>query len=218
MSNQKAQARRTEALRAIGRGRSGRLIYDELEDILTVIKTQMKSVIQADVRRFANGAPQESSRAGRKVSGMSAQTPPASPAIRQVAAELASILLDTLGLAATIEWHLQEFRKCTGILYELTIDDAAGLHLAEEYATAIFHIYHEALSNVARHARASKVAPSPLIIPPLFFPTSFPKTPTLSRPPIQIFQVLRVSRGFPALPTVFMVFSPPPAPRARRLR
>ena len=35
---------------------------------------------------------------------------------RQVSAELGSVLLDTLGLAATIEWHVRQFQKCTGVL------------------------------------------------------------------------------------------------------
>ena len=47
----------------------------------------------------------------------------------------------------------------------MTIKDAAGLGLPEEYATAIFHIYREALSNVARHAAANKVAIEVSIMP-----------------------------------------------------
>ena len=68
------------------------------------------------------------------------------------------VLLSTMGLSATIEWYVHEFQKCTGINYDLSIDDGAGAGLAEEYATAIFHIFHEALSNIAHHARAEKGA------------------------------------------------------------
>lgn len=40
----------------------------------------------------------------------------------------------------------------------LTVNDAAGFELPEDYAETIFDIYNEALSNVARHAAASRVA------------------------------------------------------------
>jgi len=77
---------------------------------------------------------------------------------RQISAELASVLLDTLGLAGTIEWHVRQYQKCTGILCELTVSSVAGFDLPEDYAVTIFDIYNEALSNVARHAGASRVA------------------------------------------------------------
>ena len=77
---------------------------------------------------------------------------------RRLTAELGSVLLDTLGLAATIEWHLHRCQKRSGIPYELAVNNAAGFDLPEEYAATIFDIYSEALSNVARHARASRVA------------------------------------------------------------
>jgi two-component system, NarL family, sensor histidine kinase UhpB len=75
------------------------------------------------------------------------------------------VLLDTLGLAATIEWHARQFQKCTGVLYELKVSHAAAFDLPEEYAAAIFDVYNEALSNVARHAGASRVAIALTITP-----------------------------------------------------
>ena len=77
---------------------------------------------------------------------------------RQISAELAAVLLDTLGLAGTLEWHAHRYQKCTGILCELTVSGAAGFDLPEDHAATIFDIYNEALSNVARHAGASRVA------------------------------------------------------------
>jgi signal transduction histidine kinase len=71
---------------------------------------------------------------------------------------LGPLLLDTLGLAAAIEWHLHQFRKRTGVRYELTVSDAAGFNPPEDYAATIFDIYCEALGNVARHSSASQVA------------------------------------------------------------
>ena len=77
---------------------------------------------------------------------------------RQISAELEGVLLDTLGLAETIEWHARRFQKRTGVLYKLTVSRAAPFDLPEDYAETILDIYHEALSNLARHAGASRVA------------------------------------------------------------
>jgi two-component system sensor histidine kinase UhpB len=68
-----------------------------------------------------------------------------------------AVLLDTLGLAGTVEWHLRQFRKCTGIRYGLAISDVAGFEPPEGQAGTIFYVCCEALSNVARHAGASLV-------------------------------------------------------------
>jgi signal transduction histidine kinase len=76
---------------------------------------------------------------------------------RRVTAELGSVLLDTLGLAATIEWHLQQCRKCTGLDYELSVNNTARFDLSGDFTETLFEIYSEALSNVARHACASRV-------------------------------------------------------------
>jgi signal transduction histidine kinase len=79
--------------------------------------------------------------------------------------ELGAVLLDTLGLAETIEWHARRFHKCTGIPCELTVSNAAGFGLPEDYAAAIFDIYNDALRSVARHAGAKRVAISLIITP-----------------------------------------------------
>jgi signal transduction histidine kinase len=89
----------------------------------------------------------------------------ASGTVRKISAELGTVLLDTLGLPATIEWHVRQFQKRTGVRYELTVSDAVGFDLPEDYATTIFDIYSEALSNVARHAAASRVAVALTITP-----------------------------------------------------
>ena len=122
------------------RNHPARAMYDQLEDTLTSMTMQLRSAIAAD-------AAQSSDSRGR-ANGWS----------RQISAELAAVLLDTLGLTATIEWHVHQYQKCTGILCELSVRSAAGFDLPEDYATAIFDTYNEALSNVARHAGASRVA------------------------------------------------------------
>lgn len=134
-----------------------RAMYDQIEDALTSITMQLRSAIHADTN--------PPSRVNGKVNGASGPLRRANGWARQVSAELGSVLLDTLGLAVTIEWHLHQFQKCTGILYELTVNNAGGFDLPGEYAAAIFDIYNEALSNVARHAGASRIVISLTITP-----------------------------------------------------
>ena len=124
-----------------------RAMYDQLENTLSSITLQLRSAIEADAGKPsretalpAGGAPQRSG-------GWD----------RQVSAEIGSILLESLGLAATIEWHVRQFQKCTGIPCELTMTAMAGIELPVNCADTIFDIYSEALSNIARHARASRV-------------------------------------------------------------
>jgi len=76
-----------------------------------------------------------------------------------------SVLLDTLGLAATIEWHVRRFYKRTGVLFRLTVNDVAGFNLPEDHATTLFELYTRALTSVARHAAASRVAIALTITP-----------------------------------------------------
>ena len=125
-------------------------MYDELEEGLTSITMRLRSAIQADTPKV-NGA-------GDRLHDDSKWT-------RQITAELGSLLLGTLGLAATIEWHARQFQKCTGIPCELTISDAAGFELPEDYATSLFDVYNEALRNIVRHAGATRIAIALTITP-----------------------------------------------------
>lgn len=134
-----------------------RAMYDQLEDTLTSITMQLRSAIQADasIPARVNGRVNEAIGRLRRSSGWA----------RQVSAELGLVLLDTLGLAATVEWHVRQFQKCTGILYELTVNDAAGFDLPEGYAETVYDMYSEGLSNVARHSGATRVAIALTITP-----------------------------------------------------
>jgi signal transduction histidine kinase len=82
----------------------------------------------------------------------------ASKHVHEISAELGSIVLDTLGLTAAIEWRTLQFQKRTGVSCRLTMDPAAPVAMPEAYAETIFDFYNEALRNVARHATASRVA------------------------------------------------------------
>jgi PAS domain S-box-containing protein len=77
--------------------------------------------------------------------------------VRRIATELRPSVLDQLGLEAAIEWQGQEFSARTGLRVDLDI--AVGhSNIPEHMASSAFRILQESLTNVTRHARASRVA------------------------------------------------------------
>lgn len=77
-------------------------------------------------------------------------------AVRRISSELRPGVLDDLGLAAAIEWQSGAFQRRTGIACNVSVD--AFSHAANnDRATAIFRIFQEILTNVARHAEAETV-------------------------------------------------------------
>ncbi len=76
--------------------------------------------------------------------------------VKQVSTQLRPAVLDDLGLLAALEWEVEEFKKRMEIECRLTTN-INGLDIDNDRATAIYRITQEALTNVARHAQASKV-------------------------------------------------------------
>lgn len=75
---------------------------------------------------------------------------------RRIIQDLRPSLLDNLGLNAAIESHAAEFTQRTGM--PVTTDVPADLPpLRDGCPIALFRIFQEALTNIARHAHASKV-------------------------------------------------------------
>ena len=76
--------------------------------------------------------------------------------VRKLCTELRPSVLDDLGLVAAMEWQAREFQTRTKIRCEAKFE-SEQLAASREQATAIFRIFQEILTNVARHAQASKV-------------------------------------------------------------
>jgi len=76
--------------------------------------------------------------------------------VRDIATTLRPGVLDELGLEAAVEWQAREFQHRTGISCETTIWPHKMV-LGPEQSTALFRILQEVLTNVVRHAQATKV-------------------------------------------------------------
>jgi signal transduction histidine kinase len=76
--------------------------------------------------------------------------------VRRIATELRPAILDEVGLVPALEWQLREFQSRTGIAcsFEGGLENS---DLNDAEATAVFRIFQESLTNIARHAHASQV-------------------------------------------------------------
>ncbi|MFT4017745.1 MAG: PAS domain S-box protein [Agriterribacter sp.] len=77
-------------------------------------------------------------------------------AVRRICAELRPTVLDDIGLEAAMEWHIKQFQQATGIQVKL-LSATEDFHIPADIKTALFRIFQESLTNIARHANASVV-------------------------------------------------------------
>ncbi|MBI4776475.1 MAG: sensor histidine kinase [Deltaproteobacteria bacterium] len=76
--------------------------------------------------------------------------------IREISSELRPGVLDRIGLMAAMEWQAERFSEKAGIECRLTLPPGE-FQLDAGRSTALFRIFQEILTNVARHARATEV-------------------------------------------------------------
>jgi signal transduction histidine kinase len=77
-------------------------------------------------------------------------------AVHRISADLRPSILD-LGIVAAIDWQAREFEKQLGIPCEVS-SNKKEIELDPDQATALFRIFQEALTNVGKHAQATRVA------------------------------------------------------------
>jgi signal transduction histidine kinase len=77
-------------------------------------------------------------------------------AIRRIATELRPGLLDTAGLLPAIEWQASQFQRQTGLQCRVKAAIKEKL-FDQDLNTAFFRIFQETLTNIIRHARATRV-------------------------------------------------------------
>ncbi|MDH1300482.1 MULTISPECIES: PAS domain-containing sensor histidine kinase [unclassified Achromobacter] len=76
--------------------------------------------------------------------------------LRRIASDLRPVMLDDLGLAAAVEWLVANFVSRYGIDVEAQIDIGPA-EPGKPVATTLFRVVQEALTNIAKHAQATKV-------------------------------------------------------------
>lgn len=136
--NLRALSHRLQAVREEERTRISHEIHDELGQRMTALKFA--------VARLKDGE-------GREQLG--AMIDSTIKVVRSIAWELRPGLLDTVGLEAAIEWLAQDFRQRIGIRCGVDLPSVPVVVLPEQ-ATDIFRVCQELLTNIARHAKASR--------------------------------------------------------------
>lgn len=137
-----------QSIREQEKSRVARELHDELAQAMTALKM--------DVTWLTEQLPAGQDLLVQKLDRMHAILDGSVAATRRIAADLRPLILDDLGLVPAAEWLVQNFKERNGIDCELAISEP-DLDLPDPYATAVFRILQESLTNIAKHARASWV-------------------------------------------------------------
>ncbi len=143
---------RVERVREEERSGIAREIHDELGQVLTGLKMDVAWV----GRRLTSPEGISPADLLERVETMSDLIDETIDQVRRISAELRPGVLDHLGILAACEWQAGEFQKRTGT--RCSIESNLGeTQLSRDLSTAVFRIFQEALTNVARHANATRV-------------------------------------------------------------
>jgi PAS domain S-box-containing protein len=136
-----------DVIREEERRHIAREIHDQLGQILTGLKMNIS---------WFSGKIAAEDELKKKTEYMIDLVDMAIQSVRKIATDLRPGVLDELGLEAAIEWQAQEFERQFGISCQLNIKKNV-LPANQEFSTAAFRVFQEALTNIARHAEASLV-------------------------------------------------------------
>ena len=128
--------------------RVAREIHDELGQSLTALKMDVAWMLG----NLAAGSPSLAEKLGTMQSLLDATV----TATRRISADLRPLMLDDLGPIPAAEWLAQNFSQRTGIPCSVRIHPV-DLEFGEPHASALYRILQESLTNVARHAKATRV-------------------------------------------------------------
>ena len=147
----RALAGRLQSVREEERTYIAREIHDELGQACTAIKMDLALISRKLTKR--------QTKLLAKIESSIHLVDSTIVTLRRIASELRPRTLDDLGLPAALEAQAQEFESRTGIPCSVSLPPDA-LTLDTERSTAIFRIFQESLTNVARHAQATRVEAS----------------------------------------------------------
>jgi PAS domain S-box-containing protein len=145
----RALAARLETIREEERTRIARELHDELGQALTGLKLDLAWMERSLTR-------QTHPELAERCAGLVGRLDEVMISVRRIITELRPSVLDQLGLPDAIEWQAHDFAARTGLALDLHIDYSYSTP-PDAVASAVFRILQEALNNVAKHAKASRV-------------------------------------------------------------
>ena len=139
-----------QSVREDERANFAREIHEELGQALSAVKMKLSLITKTPLRNDEDEKNMERLKTVMDMVDGTIQR------ISRICAELRPSLLDYPGLGAAIEWEAEEFRKRSGIECETNLS-LGNITENEGLAISLFRIVQEALTNVLRHAKATKV-------------------------------------------------------------
>ena len=130
------------------RSRIEREIHDELGQAL--------AALNMDVYWLRKRLPEDNTEMRDKIAAMSELIRTTIASVRRICLELRPWLLNDFGLSAAIDWQAGEFTKRTNIPCQIT-STPTEIVLEQDLSIAIYRIFQEALTNVIRHAKATRM-------------------------------------------------------------
>jgi PAS domain S-box-containing protein len=143
-------AARLQDAREVERAQVARELHDELGQTLTALKLDISRTVQALTAERLTPTIID------RVQSLVGLSDIALATVKRIATTLRPPTLDHLGLAEAIHWEALTFKARTGLRCSVKTNKAQS-RLGAEQQTALFRIFQEALTNVARHAQASAV-------------------------------------------------------------
>jgi signal transduction histidine kinase len=137
-----------QSVREEERTRIAREVHDELGQALTSCKL--------DLSWIAHHLPKELKPLLEKTRALSSHIDSTIQMVRRISTELRPGILDHLGLGAALEWQANEFQVRTGIKCDVQAS-LRDLQLPQDLNTTFFRIFQETLTNIIRHAGATRV-------------------------------------------------------------
>lgn len=137
-----------ESAREMERTRIAREIHDELGQSLTALKMELHWCLKR--------LPQDDKELLEKAKTLLKLVDANVHLVQRISSELRPGLLDNLGLSAVMEWQTGQFQDRTGISCDI-ICEPNEIVLDHTRSTALFRIFQETLTNIIRHAEATKV-------------------------------------------------------------
>jgi len=132
------------------RGKLGRELHDQAGQNLTALSLNLKLI------RTLLAAGAQDAQLTERLDDASDLVRETTQRIRNVMEDLQPPALDEFGLAAALSWYATRFTARTGINVEVSAPDPSP-RKSSQVEIALFRIAQEALTNVARHAQATRV-------------------------------------------------------------
>jgi PAS domain S-box-containing protein len=149
----RALTKHLESVREEERAKISREVHDELGQSLTGLKIDLDFLSK---QLCESGDNRENAKLMEVIRNMASLVDYNIQSVRRIAIELRPSVLDDLGIVAVIEWQLQDFEKRTGIKCSF-ICGVEDIPLDREVSTALYRIFKEVITNVARHSKATTV-------------------------------------------------------------